>query len=74
MDLYLKFNDPEYAEMVKELLGGLPKGMLYELLNLRKELKYLEPMIGGIIKPTDPLYCEVEKRIINIESDDEEKK
>ena len=25
MDLYLKFDDPEYAEMVKELLDGLPK-------------------------------------------------
>ena len=60
MDLYLKFNDPEYAAMVKELLDGLPKGMLYELLNLRKELKHLEPIIGGIIKPTDPLYSEVE--------------
>ena len=55
MDLYLKFNDPEYAEMVKELLDGLPKGMLYALLNLRKELKHLEPIIGGIIEPTDPL-------------------
>ena len=60
MDLYLKFNDPKYAAMVKELLDGLPKGMLYELLNLRKELKHLEPIIGGIIKPTDPLYSEVE--------------
>ena len=60
MDLYLKFNDPEYAAMVKELLDGLPKGMLYELLNLRKELKHLEPIIGGIIKPTEPLYSEVE--------------
>ena len=27
--------------------------MLYELLNLRKELKHLEPIIGGIIKPTE---------------------
>ena len=60
MDLYLKFNDPEYAAVVKELLDGLPKGMLYELFNLRKELKHLEPIIGGIIKPTDPLYSEVE--------------
>ena len=60
MDLYLKFNDPEYAEMVEELLDGLPKGMLYALLNLRKELKHLEPIIGGIIKPTDPLYSKVE--------------
>ena len=60
MDLYLKFNDPEYAAVVKELLEGLPKGMLYELFNLRKELKHLEPIIGGIIKPTDPLYSEVE--------------
>ena len=60
MDLYLKFNDPEYAEMVKELLDGPPKGMLYALLNLRKELKHLEPIIGGIIKPTDPLYSKVE--------------
>ena len=60
MDLYLKFNDPEYAEMVIELLDGLPKGLLYALLNLRKELKHLEPIIGGIIKPTDPLYSKVE--------------
>ena len=34
--------------------------MLYELLNLRKELKHLESITGGIIKPTDPLYSEVE--------------
>ena len=34
--------------------------MLYELLNLRKEFKHLEPITGGIIKPTDPLYSEVE--------------
>ena len=47
--------------------------MLYEPLNLRKELKHLEPIIGGIIKPTDQLYFEVEKKIINIENDDEEK-
>ena len=68
MDSYLKFNDPEYAEMVKQLL---PKGMLYELLNLRKELKHLEPIIGGIIKSIDPLYSEAENKIINIESDEE---
>ena len=49
MDLYLKFNDPEYVAMIKELLDGLSKGMLYELLNLRTELKHLEPIIGGII-------------------------
>ena len=66
MDLYLKFNDPAYVAMIKELLDGLSKGMLYELLNLRTELKHLEPIIGGIIKPTDPLYPEGE-------SDDEEK-
>ena len=66
MDLYLKFNDPEYVAMIKELLDGLSKGMLYELLNLRTELKHLEPIIGGIIKPIDPLYPEVE-------SDNEEK-
>ena len=68
MDSYLEFNDPEYAEMVKQLL---PKGMLYELLNLRKEWKHLEPIIGSIIKPSDPLYSEAENKIINIESDEE---